>query len=194
MIILASKSPRRKEILKKYNINYKVIVSNFDESKIKIKDPIKFTKKLASKKAELVAIKNEDIIVLGSDTIVYYNNLKLGKPKSNEDAYNILKKLNNNTHSVFTAINLTKYSNNKKVIDINYVYESKVTFKDLSDNEIKKYIELYKPFDKAGAYAIQDNYVVLNYKGSLENIMGLPMDLFLKDLKTNHINIYNSII
>lgn len=174
-IILASKSPRRKEILEKKGYQIEVVDSLFNEDKIqeKIKKPYELVERLALEKASKVSKDYPDAIVIGSDTVVSYKKNIFGKPKDGKEAYNILKKLNGKTHSVFTGVCIIYQ-------DIRLVFheESFVTFKKNTDKEILLYIKTGECFDKAGSYAIQGegNKLISNYTGSFENIMGLPID------------------
>ena len=181
-LILASNSPRRKEILTNAGFTFKVASSDYEE-KTFCSDPYKTATTFAYNKAKSVfnTLENkEDVIVLGSDTVVYFNGKILGKPKDELDAVKMLKTLSNNKHAVITGFAiLTK---DKVTIDFD---ESEVYFSDLTDEQIKTYIEsgLYK--GKAGAYGIQDkNFnLVRDYKGSLTNIIGLPIEKVEKALK-----------
>ena len=183
-LILASNSPRRKEILKEKGIEFEVIPSLFNE---------KEQKGLGKERAKIFAMEKarevfsriddkKDIVVLGADTIVYYDNEILEKPKDREDATNMLKKLSNNTHLVITGYALIGEN-----VCIQGEVKSEVKFNNLTEQEIVKYIDEMKPFDKAGSYGIQDGYnLVKGYTGSYDNIVGLPIEEILKVL--NKIN------
>ena len=179
-IILASNSPRRKELLEKNNIKFKVIVSNVDETIDNTLTVYENVKRLASLKALDVFKTNGDRIVLAADTIVVYKNEILGKPKDEADAYRMLRLLSGKTHEVITAVAVI--SNEQKLVE----YEvSTVEFKEISDLEIFDYIKTKEPMDKAGSYAIQGvgSKFVLNYVGEFDNIVGLPMKLVKELLK-----------
>ena len=179
-IILASNSPRRKELLEKHNIKFKVIVSNVDEKTDSTLTVYENVKMLASLKAEDVFKANSDRIVLAADTIVVYNNEILGKPKDEEDAFRMLRLLSGNKHEVITAVAVI--SEELKLIE----YEvSTVEFREMSDEEIYEYIKTKEPMDKAGSYAIQGigSKFIVNYVGEFDNIMGLPMKLVKELLK-----------
>ena len=134
-------------------------------------------------KAIDVYSRHKDDIVICADTIVVYNNKIYGKPKSEDDAHQILSILSDNTHKVITA-----YCIKTKDLEITKLVTSKVTFNKLSDTLIDWYIKTKIPMDKAGAYAIQGEegkLIVKSYKGSLSNIIGFPYEDILSDLKEN---------
>ena len=177
-LILASNSPRRKELLEKYNYKFTVIKSNFDESKIKKHPPKKLVKILAYNKALSVFKDNKDSVVLGADTVVVYKNKILGKPNNKKDAVKTLQLLSGRKHYVYTGFAII--SNKKKIVK--YV-KSKVCFNTLSNDLIKKYVDTGLPLDKAGSYGIQDGFpIVKRYIGSYNNIVGLPIETIDKIL------------
>ena len=174
-LILASNSPRRKEILEKAGFSFNVVSSDYDEQLFS-DNPYRTATTFALNKAKSVFNEldnKEENIVIGSDTVVYFNGKILGKPKNEIDAINMLKSLSNNKHTVITGFAII--TENKTIIDFD---ESEVYFSDLTDEQIKAYINsgLYK--GKAGAYGIQDKdfNLVKEYKGSLTNIIGLPIE------------------
>ncbi len=180
MIILASASPRRSELLNKTDIEYKVIVPNIDEvfpNEGSISDKIM---SVALDKANAIYKGNKEDIVIAADTVVVFNNELLGKPTSEVDALDTLSKLNNNTHSVITAVAVVSNTNS-----ITFYEESFVTFKNNSIEELKRYVDTKEPLDKAGSYAIQGIGACLvdSYKGDLDNIIGLPLNRLLLELK-----------
>ena len=173
MLILASKSPRRIELIQSLGFQFKVEVSEIDEEAFHIDNPYEYNKILAIEKAKAVAINNPNDIVIGSDTIVTINNKILGKPKSKEDARLMIKDLSNNTHDVVTSVCIIK---NNKIICKTSI--SKVSFFEISDEEIEEYINTNEPYDKAGAYAIQGDFgkkYIKNINGDFYSIMGLPI-------------------
>ncbi|MEA3501115.1 MAG: Maf family protein [Candidatus Marinimicrobia bacterium] len=176
-IILASKSPRRIEILNQLGLNFQTIPSNFDEKTLTIKDPIEFAKIASLKKAKTIADKYNNSLVIGADTIVVLNNKIIGKPNSKKDAIEILQKLSNNTHEVITGFSMVKLDENIEIVDHEI---TKVTFRKLDKDEIVEYINEYKPYDKAGAYGIQDMKAVLVKKidGCYFNVLGFPISKF----------------
>lgn len=179
-IILASASPRRKEILKKITNNFKVYPSNFDESSIPINNnPKEYCKDLAIYKATDISSKFPDKFIIGADTIVYCNNKILGKPKNKSEAKEHLLLLSNKEHIVYTAVALV---NKSKKIQKSFIAETSVLFYKLNINDINYYIKNYKPFDKAGAYAIQDwsSIFVKKINGCFYNVVGFPLSKFHK--------------
>jgi len=173
-LILASSSPRRKEILERYNLFPLIVKSNISE-KINIGEyPIQIAMSLAFQKAMDVSRKYENKIVIGADTIVVLNNEILGKPKDKNDAINMLSMLNNKTHHVITGISVIKGDEGVKLID----YEiTKVKFRKNSTERILRYVETKEPLDKAGAYGIQGlgGILVENIDGCYSNVVGLPL-------------------
>ena len=173
-VILASNSPRRKELLENRGIKFRVIVSNYNEISF-TDDPIETANSFALGKAkevfERLSVK-DGVVVLGADTVVYHEGKIMGKAKSQEQAIEMLKSLSDKTHSVFTGYALIT---EKKTIT--GYSESKVKFNKLDEDTINSYVNsgLYK--GKAGSYGIQDGYpLVESFKGSYENIVGLPVD------------------
>ena len=186
-VILASASPRRKEILQNTKLNFDIQKSDIEEVILENESPEDMVVRLAYEKAYDVAQKNKDKLVIGADTIVALDNEVLGKPKDKEEAYQMIKKLSNKTHKVITGISLINISHGMVVND--YVV-SLVTFKDLSEDSIKDYINTNESLDKAGAYGIQGYGALLvkNIQGDYFNIVGLPISR-LSDLLKNHFDI-----
>jgi septum formation protein len=180
MVILASSSPRRKELLKRIISNFEIKVSNIDESINRPQNVSEIPYELAYRKAKEIAKDYYNDIVIGSDTIVAINNEVLEKPVDEKDAYRMLKLLNNNTHEVISGIAIL-YQNK----EIRYIEKSFVTFNNLTDKEILDYIATKDPLDKAGAYGIQNEYInlVKEFSGEYENIVGLPLIRLEKELK-----------
>ena len=177
-LILASNSPRRKEILQNNGFTFKVIPSNVEEKPINNTSPENYVKYLAELKATDVYLKYKNV-VLGADTIVVLDNKILGKPKDSIDAYNTLKSLSNNTHIVLTGYCII--SDSKKIVGVDKTY---VTFNELSDELINSYIDKKLCFDKAGSYGIQDGFpLVSNIKGDYDNVVGLPIKKIKRILK-----------
>lgn len=176
MIILASSSPRRKEIMDMIGLNYQIIKSDFDEKSINIYNyqrPLILSKL----KGDYVYKNHLNDLVLSFDTIVYYNGKIFEKPKDFNDAYNMLKQLSNNMHYVYTGIYIKSLEYEK-----NFLVKTKIYFKDLTDKEIIDYINTNDCFDKAGAYGIQSSNFVKKYKGDYYNVMGLPYKIMNKEL------------
>ncbi len=175
-MILASASPRRKEILFKEGFDFRIIPSNYDEKISNLEYSKELVEDCAIQKALEVKNRcNNDSIIVSADTVVVLDNKILGKPKDFEDAYNMLSNLSNKTHFVATSICLIK--SDRIVADSEITY---VTFRRLSDEDIKKYIKTNKPFDKAGSYGIQDKGFdfALKIDGNLDNVIGFPVTLF----------------
>ena len=181
MLILASSSPRRAKLLKDAGLDFIVEPSLIDESiddeKFK---PSELVLHLAKMKALQVALKYPNDIVIGADTIVVFEEEILGKPKDEEDAYRMLKKLSGERHVVYTGVVLTRGEQL-----VSFVSEAEVSMKELSDLEIKNYIQTNEPMDKAGAYAIQGEggNLVDHYKGDFFTIVGLPLKELMENLK-----------
>ena len=186
MFVLASQSPRRKELMGKYIASsFLIDPSNSDELQNDNLSPEENVMNIAKTKGENVFLRHPDDIIISADTIVVLDNKIYGKPKDEEDAYDILKKLSGKTHFVITAY----YIKTKSII-IERIVKSKVYFNSLSDEFILSYIKTKIPMDKAGAYAIQDEYgkqIVNHYEGSLSNIIGFPYEEIIKDLKNNQL-------
>lgn len=170
-VILASSSPRRKEILSDMGVKYEVIPADIDESEIKSRFPFLLVRKLAVAKAEHIAKEHRSDTVIAADTIVVLDGKVYGKPHDRERAFDMIKRLNGRTHIVYTGVCVT--CEGKKIV---FCDKSLVTFKSLFDEQIYDYIDDCKPFDKAGAYGIQDKRIVEKYSGSYSNIMGLPKE------------------
>lgn len=180
-IILASNSPRRKQLLEECGYNFTIIKSSYNENLCSKMSPKNLAKELAYNKAYSVykSQKNNDVLVIGADTIVVYKGKIIGKPKNENDAFNTLKMLSNKKHYVYTG-----YAIITKNKVINKYCKSKVFFNSLTDSKIKNYIDSGLPLDKAGSYGIQDGFnVVKKFKGSYNNIVGLPIEKINKILK-----------
>lgn len=174
-IILASGSPRRQQFFKDLNLDFEIRLKEIEEvfpDYLKAHEITDFLSELKAKAFE-GELKKEDILIT-SDTIVWHKNKALGKPKDYADAFKILKSLSNETHEVITSVCF------KTTEKTTLFHETtKVTFNTLSDEAISYYIENYKPYDKAGAYGIQEwiGFVgVTKIEGSYANVMGMPTD------------------
>ncbi|MCQ2740158.1 MAG: Maf family protein [bacterium] len=182
-IILASNSPRRKKILTDMKLDFKVIPSNYDEKINTDTFSYDLIEDLATQKClDVVRRVGNDKIVIGADTVVVLHNKILGKPKSEDIAKKMLSDLSGQTHSVVTSICGINTKTNRAALISTTSY---VRFKTLTDEQIKFYIDNYKPFDKAGSYGIQelpDGYID-KYEGSLENIIGLDSESLKSVLK-----------
>jgi len=180
-IILASGSSRRQEFFKNLGLDFEIRLKPIKEEYPPRLTHFEICNYLAQLKALpfKAELKTTDILIT-SDTIVWHNNTALGKPKDEDGAFKMLKALSNATHDVITSVCFTTTSSEKTIYNI-----TKVTFKALSDDEINFYIKTYKPFDKAGAYGIQDwigQIGVTKIEGSYFNVMGLPVHDVYKTL------------
>lgn len=187
-IVLASGSPRRREIMEKYNIDLIVEKSNVDENINRGETPEQISMSLSLIKALDVSNRFPKDIVIGADTIVVVDGKILGKPKGKEDAYDMLNMLSGRIHEVITGVALIKADMNIKIID----YEkTRVKFRKLTDDMIYRYIGTNEPFDKAGAYAIQGvgQILVENIDGCFFNVVGLPLTKIDK-LLSKYFNCY----
>ena len=176
-IILASQSPRRREILAEMGLDFEVVPANVDESAVKQTDPKELVIALSMLKANAIAT-TYDVAVIAADTIVVMNGEVFGKPHTEDVAVGMIKKLNAAWHTVYTGVTV-KFSGATNC----FVVESQVKFKNLSDEQIVDYVKDCKPLDKAGAYGIQDKRIVETYKGSYSNIVGLPREELKKTLE-----------
>ena len=186
MIILASASPRRKQLMEKeISSSFSIIVSDIDESLSfeKYKDVRDIVKDISLRKCLAVSNDHPNDLVIAADTVVVLGNEIIGKPKDKEDAYRILKELSNKEHYVYTGYALKQ---NDKLMQ--GIVKSTVYFNELSDELINAYIASGSPLDKAGAYGVQDNDkfpIVKKISGSMNNIIGFPTDEIKQDLIKN---------
>lgn len=181
-IYLASKSPRRKKLLKQLGINFKSFSVDLNEEIFDGEHPAQTVRRLALHKSEAAVQKVENGIVITADTIVVLNKEIIGKPQDEKDAFKILSKLSGKTHTVFTGFVVKNLNNGKSIVD----YEkTKVTFRKLSAKEIRDYIKTGSPCDKAGAYGIQDDFGAVFVKridGCYYNVVGLPLSKLYNSL------------
>lgn len=185
-IILASGSPRRQEFFKDLGLNFEIRLKEIEEIYPETLKAHEITNYLAELKAKAFEgeIKKNELLVT-SDTIVWLNNKALGKPKDYNDAFQILKELSNTTHKVITSVCFSTVNSFETIYDI-----TNVTFNKLSDESIHYYLENYKPFDKAGAYGIQDWIGLIGIskiEGSYTNVVGLPTEKVYKYLTQLHL-------
>jgi septum formation protein len=175
MLILKSASPRRKEILENLGLKFEIQPSKADETDFFAELPLEYLKRVALLKLETANL-NPNNFTISADTIVVSENKIIQKPKDFDEAYQILSLLNGKEHSVYSGL---AYSFHSK-LEFNFE-ETKVQFKNLSKSEIEDYINISKPFDKAGSYGIQDfNTPVKNFIGSYSNVLGFPIRKFYK--------------
>lgn len=176
-ILLASNSPRRKQILEEAGHQVAVCSPDFDESVIQEEDPCRLVQKLAEGKGQSIC-PEKDTLLVAADTIVCLNGKILGKPRSKEEALATLSALSGRDHSVFTGVYL-RYNEKESL----FYEETKVYFRPLSTEEILGYIATGSPFDKAGAYGIQDSDFTERIEGSYRNVMGFPAERFEKEVQ-----------
>jgi septum formation protein len=181
-IILASQSPRRKQLLEWAEIKFDVIVSDADES---YPNDLSFSEiaiHIAKNKAEVIKKSHGNLLpILAADTIVVCNQKVIGKPKDREDAISIIKELSGNIHEVITGVAILHQEKEILFSDI-----TTVSFHSLTQEQIEFYVDNYKPYDKAGAYAIQEWIGVVGIKsiqGDFYNVMGLPISRVVQALK-----------
>lgn len=186
-IILASASPRRKEILENASVKFEVMASCIEELTLDGESPCQMVMRLAFEKGMYIASRKKSDLIISADTIVVIDNTVLGKPENEIEARKMITSLSGRTHQVITGISLINLDNNKKIID--YVI-SNVKFKNLSEEDINDYIRTKESLDKAGAYGIQGYGALLvdEIQGDYFNIVGLPISR-LSDLLKKHFNI-----
>jgi septum formation protein len=174
LLILASKSPRRRYLLEQAGINFLVIPSSIDEAKIPLCSPETYVRILSEAKADDISKKYPEKWVIGADTIVLKNKDILGKPGSTDDARTMLKQLSGQTHQVLTGYAICCKAKNRMFSE---TVKTDVLFKHLTREEIEWYIHTKEPFDKAGSYAIQGlgTFLVKSINGSYTNVVGLPV-------------------
>ncbi|QYK53102.1 MAG: septum formation protein Maf [Fimbriimonadaceae bacterium] len=183
-VILASASPRRQELLAAMGVEFEVIPAHVDEDALTVDDPGITARKLAREKALAVFAENPDAVVIGGDTVVALEidgvMTQLTKPTDEEDAARILGLLSGRTHKVITGV-CVKWP---KGIDT-FAEESEVTFAKMTDEQIRAYIATGEPMDKAGAYGLQGGArkYVTSIRGSVENVIGLPVDRLKESLR-----------
>jgi len=177
--ILASSSPRRLKLLQQIGINPEVIHPTVNETEVKTRDAADGVVSLSRLKANAVADKVNDGIIIGADSVVTIDDKIFGKPSNSEDARSMLRKLSGNQHKVLTAFSLRNASNGKMVTELE---ETGVFFRRLTEEEIDSYILKEQPFDKAGSYGIQDSGALFvdRIDGCYNNIVGFPLTRFYK--------------
>jgi septum formation protein len=196
-IILASASPRRKEIMDKMGISYKVIAADVEES-VKETEPSEMVRALAALKTEAVLSKQKlldgeisDFIIIGADTMVFYKEHALGKPKDEADAYRMLNMLSGNSHEVITGVSII--ISNDKIEKLSLAVSTKVVVQPLTAQQIEEYIATGESMDKAGAYAIQGKFGIhiKEIIGDYYNVVGFPIAQIYDVLLQKGINIIN---
>ena len=177
-VILASGSPRRQQFFKDLDIDFSIQLKPIEEIYPEELKGTEITDYLADLKSKVFTNLAEKDILITSDTIVWLDDKALGKPKNEEDAFIMLRSLSGKKHEVITSISIKTKNNQQIINDV-----TTVSFKDLSDEEINYYIKNYKPFDKAGAYGIQEwiGFIgIINIEGSYFNVVGLPVHKLYK--------------
>lgn len=173
-IILASKSPRRKEILETMGVDFVIDVADADESVEDTLSPVEAVCEISKRKAKAVSQRHngEDCIIISADTIVVIDGKIIGKPRDEEDAFNIIKSLSGRTHEVFTGFTVCGKGKTETDFEV-----TQVKFKELCDDDIRRYVATKEPMDKAGAYGIQQkgNLFVEYIHGDYYNVVGFPI-------------------
>lgn len=186
-VILASKSPRRKQILSELGVDFEIVTADTPEIS-DAEEPEKYAEDISREKgaAVLSVVNDSDALIISADTVVVLNGEILGKPKSKEDAVNMLKKLSGHTHSVITAVT---FNYKGEVYTDHEVTE--VSFSEIDEETIRRYAETGEPMDKAGAYAVQGiaSLWIDGINGCYFNVVGFPTRLFAKMLNTAGISI-----
>jgi septum formation protein len=174
-IVLASGSPRRQQFLRELDANFEVRLKEVEEVYPETLQGAEITDYLAELKASaLDETMSDDEILITSDTIVWHENKALGKPKDKDDAFAMIKSLSGKTHEVITSVCIKNAGNSETFNET-----TRVTFNELTDEEIAYYLEEYKPFDKAGSYGIQEwigLVAIAKIEGSYANVVGMPVD------------------
>jgi len=184
LIILASKSPRRRYLLQQAGLSFSVVPSGIDEKSVPKAPPEIYVKLLSEAKADDISNTYPDKWIIGADTIVLKDDKILGKPVSRDDARSMLKQLSGQIHHVLTGYAICCRTKDRKFSE---TIKTEVQFKNLTDEEIEWYIHTKEPFDKAGAYAIQGlgTFLVKRINGSYTNVVGLPVceviEFFIKE-------------
>jgi septum formation protein len=174
-LILASASPRRRELLAQIGIPFEVVVADVTEHEDPSTDPRVMVAHNAALKADWAAQRNPDAIVLGADTTVFLDGMAINKPRDLDESRSMLRRLAGREHTVYTGVALRRLSTGLRIDE---GVSSHVQFKPFGDAVIEEYIRLVNTLDKAGAYSIQEqtDMIIAGYRGSFTNIMGLPME------------------
>lgn len=194
-IILASGSPRRRELITKIYDKFEVITSDVDET-IETENPEELVQQLSKRKAEAVykkiteenqdnaELSNQDFLVIGADTIVFYDGEVLGKPSDEEEATSMISMLSDRTHQVYTGVSVFAKKASKEIL-ISFAEKTDVSFYNIDKFDIADYVKTGSPMDKAGAYGIQDDFAkhVKKIDGDYNNVVGLPVARLYQELK-----------
>ena len=181
-VILASASPRRKELLEKIGLKFEAEPSNYEEDISPKLKPHELAKSLSFEKAKVAAGSHKNALVIAADTFIVFRGKILGKPQTETQAKKMLETINGKPHSVITGFTIIDTENNKA---ISKSVETKVYIKRLTPNEVDAYVKSGEPLDKAGAYAIQGlgSVIVEKIEGDYFNVMGLPLSALAESLK-----------
>lgn len=181
-LILASQSPRRKEILEKTKLPFVIVVSEYEEDMTEDLPPNVLAEKLSRGKAEKVAKKHPNAVVIAADTFVLFENTLLGKPKSEDEAADMLRRISGKRLTVITGVTLLEHETQKEV---SFSEETQLEMKELSDSEIQNYIATGEPMDKAGAFGMQElgASFVKRVEGDFFSAVGLPLYRLVQELK-----------
>ena len=183
--ILASGSPRRKELLRKVIEDYEILIPEGEEI-ADSKEPDKIVMELSFRKASEIFHKifTEDVVVIGADTVVSYNQKVLGKPADKDDAKNMIGQLSGNTHQVYTGVTLF-FRKDGKEDHVSFCEETNVDVVKMTDEEINAYVKTNEPDDKAGAYGVQGLFAryISGIKGDYYNVVGLPVARLYTEMK-----------
>lgn len=181
-VVLASASPRRRELLRKIIPRFRVVPSRVDEGQFRDKDPEEFALRAAAAKAEAVGRKNPSSLTVAADTVVVLGAEMFGKPKSRTEARRMLSRLSGREHKVITVVVLYRHRDGRTASGVE---TSRVTFKTLSSSVIESYLKAVNCLDKAGAYAIQESgdALVERLEGDYDNVVGLPLALLSRLLQ-----------
>ena len=173
-LILASSSPRRKELLSFLGYEFEIIPADIDENIIVDELPSTYVQRMSREKGEVIAKIQPEKFIISADTTVVLDDQILGKPVDEKESKEMILKLSGRSHMVFTAFSLSKLKIN---LNVTKIVETKVTFKNLSENEINKYVSSGEGLDKAGAYGFQamGMSLITKIEGSPSNVIGLPL-------------------
>jgi len=180
-LVLASASPRRRDLLREYRYTFEVVPADVEE--INLGTPHETVLGNAQRKALAIARLRPDALVLGVDTEVWFGGRVFGKPADLDDAFRMLRELNGKTHEVYSGVCLTWNGGER---DHGFVEITRVHFHSRTDAELRAYLARISPLDKAGAYAAQDDHgeMVAQVEGSFSNVIGLPMEALARELST----------
>ncbi|MGE8206080.1 Maf family protein [Heyndrickxia sp. NPDC080065] len=180
-LILASSSPRRKELLAKLQIPFSVVTSKVDENFSQNQSPEEVVVELALRKAEAVSTQYPDSVIIGADTVVVLEQKILGKPDDRDQAKKMLQSLSGKTHTVLTGVAIVDKEQSQLFFE-----KTDVTFWELTSNEIDQYLNSGEPFDKAGAYGIQGlgSLFVQSIQGDFFSVVGLPISRLKRELSS----------